>query len=259
MPDAPNEATPVKRADPDPQWFGRRVSYDLRDAAYRASNFRLLKPRTVAGVTNRYWNLGPTLDQGPTPRCVAFSWLTLLGAGPVTNRKNLPDPQFVYDEAQRSDEFSDTPPEGGTSVRAGAEVLRGLGYIGSYVWGESVRQAADFVLQKGPIIAGSVWPDSMFEADAKGFLNVDLGSTFDGAHANGHAYCLAGASLTLKCPDGTKGAFVGQQTWGDWAITKWGKSGIFYLPFSGMEVLRAAGGAEFCMPLETKVKPKVKP
>lgn len=248
---------PGKPADPDPRWFGRRVAYDLRDAAYRASAFPILKPRASAGVTSRYWNLGPTLDQGPTPRCVAFSWLTFLGAGPVTNRKSLPDVQFVYDEAQRSDEFSDTPPEGGTSVRAGANVLRGLGYVPSYLWADSVRQGADWVLQKGPILAGSVWPDSMFDPDPQGFLQVDLGSTFDGAHANGHAYCLVGCSLTKKCPDGTKGAFYIQQTWGEWGLTKWGQTGIALLPFSGAEVLWAAGGMELCLPTELKVKPKL--
>lgn len=228
------------------------MAFDARDAGFRASAAGMLKPRTKVGTTYRYWNPGPTLDQGPTPRCVAFSWLTLLGAGPVTNRSDLPDAQTVYDAAQRADEW-DGEAYDGTSVRAGAKVLQGLGYLTAYLWAYDTRTAADWVIQRGPVLFGTVWPDSMFDPDAAGFLKVDTSGTFDGQHANGHAYCAIGVSLTKRCPDGTKGAFVIQQTWGEWGVKRWGRTGIAYLPFSATDVLLPMGG-EVCMATEVRVK-----
>jgi hypothetical protein len=225
--------------------MGRLPHPDTRDADFPA---RLaLRPRSVAAVASRYWNRGATLDQGPTPRCVAYSWLTLLEAGPVTNRKALPDPAELYRQAQELDEWPGSDYDG-TSVRAGAKALQALGYLSAYLWAFDPGTVADWLLQHGPVVFGTAWPDSMMTPDAKGWLTVKQDGPLDGPHAAGHAYCGVGALLFKRCPDGSKGAVILQNSWG----AGWGLKGTAWLSLVDMGKLLAAGG-ECCMPSEIKV------
>ena len=80
-----------------------------------------------------YWNLW---DQGSEGACVGFGSSAMMG---ITNTRQIRRdtggtttvrfaPRWLYQKAQEIDEWSDTPPGEGTSVRAACDVLRGEGH-----------------------------------------------------------------------------------------------------------------------------------
>ena len=93
-------------------------------------------------------------DQGIEGACVGFSLSRALS---LMNRSRY-DARWLYREAQLIDEYDDTPPEEGTSVNAGCEILQKRGArrydtktgkflpesiysgIGPYVWAKSVDE-----------------------------------------------------------------------------------------------------------------------
>lgn len=77
-------------------------------------------------------------DQGNEGACVGFGESITMS---ILNRKYF-DAWWLYREAQARDEWSDTPPESGTSLSAGFDVLRELGhrYIRAGVAGPPLLQ-----------------------------------------------------------------------------------------------------------------------
>lgn len=92
-------------------------------------------------------------NQGEEGRCVGEAWTR--ASALVEGR--LFDPESLFQRAQAIDEFDDTPPESGTSVRAGGAVAQKEGLhlvrnnivakrpssrwkIGAYFWATSVEQ-----------------------------------------------------------------------------------------------------------------------
>jgi hypothetical protein len=63
-------------------------------------------------------------DQGSEGACVGFG---VSRAMSLLNRRRY-DARWLYRQAQLVDEWTDTPPEEGTSVRAGLDVLRRVGH-----------------------------------------------------------------------------------------------------------------------------------
>ena len=64
-------------------------------------------------------------DQGQEGACVGFS----ISHGSSLHNRVRYQARWLYQKAQEIDEWDDTPPEEGTSVRAGLEVLRTLGHV----------------------------------------------------------------------------------------------------------------------------------
>jgi hypothetical protein len=223
--------------------LGRLASVDLRDHQHPMPLVRRL-----SGVTSRTWNTAPALDQGNTSQCVAFAWTQFLSAGPVTNRRLPFLPAELYREAQNNDEWPGAEPDyEGTSVRAGAKVLQGRGYLSEYVWAFNSATAANWILSRGPVVAGTIWANDMFDVDAKGVVHVG------GDVVGGHAYALIGCNLKARCPDGSTGAMRIQNSWGP----SWGQSGKAWISFKDFDVLMAEDG-ECCTATEVK-QPKVQP
>lgn len=195
--------------------LGRRYAPDPRDRNYR---LRAVAPIVAQPPTRtyRYWYSRFNIDQtGPT--CVANTWAHKLGDSPRTwtlpaldrlVTANYVSPTsgergfrgFLYDEAQAIDEWGDTPPEGGTSVRAGAKVVQRLGLISNYWWAYSVDEVVRAVLEISPVAMGSLWYEGMFVAAGQ-----ELKTT--GPVVGGHAYLLDGVNTTKRR--------VRVQTWGD--------------------------------------------
>lgn len=198
--------------------LGRRHAVDPRD--YPAARYLdLEKPREaeIRGVTTpayRNWYEPWNVDQvGPT--CVANTAYHVLGDGPVTRkaltleaaplRASLPAAAtpstgyvsqnsgqggfrgHAYDLAQTVDEFSDTPPEGGTSFRAMAKVLLASGLIGSYLWVTTADEAALAVLNHGPVALGCDWHEDDFYGVTGGHVMTGTGPV-----VGGHEVCLSG-------------------------------------------------------------------
>ncbi len=63
-------------------------------------------------------------NQGSSEACVGFSWSRAMS---LLNRRRYVAP-WLYEQAQLVDEYPDTPPAGGSSVRAGGDVLRVQGH-----------------------------------------------------------------------------------------------------------------------------------
>lgn len=202
--------------------LGRLPAPDPRDAAYplRAA-LRTTGPRAW-----RYWNIGPWQgDQGGTSQCVAYSLLHWLQAGPVANRRveggPYLDPTYVYQQAQRVDEWpGEEPAYYGTSVRAGAKVLQAEGLIGSYHWGFSLADVVDAVLSTGPVVMGTSWWTGMFWPDSSGLVQPT------GIVEGGHAWMIYGANRLTRTASA-------RNSWG----TDWGRSGRFRVGFETLEAL----------------------
>jgi hypothetical protein len=63
-------------------------------------------------------------DQGAEGSCVGYGSSRMMS---LLNRKRY-DARWLYHEAQLVDEYAETPPEEGTSVRAGMDILRTRGH-----------------------------------------------------------------------------------------------------------------------------------
>lgn len=209
-------------------------------------------------VTYRYWYAYSVhLDQtGDT--CVANAWTHFLTDSPRTHRlwsldraepvwssgwtqdyKSVQSGEqgfrgWLYDKAQAVDEWADTPPEGGTSVRAGAKALASLGAIKSYHWAAGIDDVVTAVLTEGPVVMGTTWWNSMFWPDSKGQLVVDPESGV----AGGHAWVIDGVNTVSK-------QFRMKNSWG----TAWGDKGFATLAYTDFNRLWN-DGAEACIALE---------
>ncbi len=180
--------------------LGRRHAPDDRD-----KRFALQVPQSSRSY--RYWYQGGVwLDQGATSQCVAYAFSHWLEDGPVTQPDLVADKDFalaIYGDAQRVDEW---PGENydGTSVRAGAKVLQGMGLISTYRWAWNLDTALNTLLEQGPLVVGTNWYSDMFSVDE------DRMVTPGGGIAGGHAYVINGINLV--------GGFVRlKNSWGrDW-------------------------------------------
>jgi hypothetical protein len=197
--------------------LGRRAKPDRRDFLVRESPLRV----TASDKTSAYWYMGGAwLDQNGHPHCVGYSWTHWLEDGPVSQDGIVGDAGYadaLYQECQRNDEW---PGENysGTSVRAGAKVLKSRGLIDSYYFAFDVETVKLQVLERGPVVVGTSWYKSMFRPisyDSRTYVcKVDESS----GRAGGHAYVLNGVTLTKEI-DGVRGFFRLKNSWGrDWAF-----------------------------------------
>lgn len=124
------------------------------------------------------WQIGPILDQGPHPWCVAYATKNWLRAAP-TETSDGPDVATIYAEAQKRDMIP--MPHDGTTVRAAFAWMQELGRVGEYVWARSAEDVLRWVLLKGSVVIGVDWFSGMSEPDASGL--VHLTGRFEGGHS----------------------------------------------------------------------------
>lgn len=87
--------------------------------AVRGGHCICLEPHNMLdSQANWHW-----FDQVSEGICVSEGWARCMA---LLNRKRY-QPRPLYDKAQTVDEYDDTPPEEGTSVRAGGDVARTVG------------------------------------------------------------------------------------------------------------------------------------
>lgn len=216
--------------------LGRLWEEDWNDLRFLAS--AVLPVST--DVESRYWDddfwWG---DQGETNQCVGYSHTHWLEDGPVLHERATPpvvNPSLVYHEAQKIDEWPGEDYEG-TSVRAGAKVLRNLGFISEFRWAMTAQEIAVAVLTIGPVVFGSAWTYGMFTPDVDGRIRPT------GGVAGGHAYLLNGY-------DSRTGLFRIKNSWG----RSWGINGHAYIHIDDVERLLQDDG-EACLALEVGFTP----
>lgn len=210
-----------------PRRYGRLHAADDRDKKFQLR--RQASDRKYRyWYDNRWWG-----DQLSTPHCVGFGWAHWLTNVPVVNYL---DPDGIYKMAKFIDEWKGTNYDG-TSVRAGAKLLKRLGLIERYEWCWDLQTLIDTILEKGPVVVGTDWLKGMERPDENGII------TATGPNYGGHCYLLTGVSLHRE-------VFRIKNSWG----REWGDKGHAYISLSDMEKLIKAEG-EVCLAVERLAKP----
>src|SRR4051812_7874153 len=115
-----NESTD-RRLDAVKQFDRRSRSYPIRE---------VLTDRQ-RGLRSYGWECSARLNQGNEGACVGFAWAQELAAAPAEAKVNAKLALRIYEDARKVDEW---PGErySGTSVLAGAKVVKVMGYMEEY-------------------------------------------------------------------------------------------------------------------------------
>lgn len=228
---------------PNGHGLGRRPSPDT--AHLERFRLRAVMSETVATV-ERFLSLPNPIeyrqlyDQGKEGACVGFSCSWMMS---ILNRKRYAA-RRLYLEAQAVDEYDDTPPSEGTSVRAGMDVLRTQGHWRLYAggvrigriaegiaanrWAVTVDEVRTAISQGIPVVFGIDWYDAF---DSPHYLNDGwwIGKQLMwGPIRGGHAICAYGASDERQ-------AIRLINTWGFDYPPVW-------LPYTAVQILLDSGG-----------------
>jgi hypothetical protein len=192
-------------------------------------------------VTQKYWwDSGWWGNQGETSECTAYSWTHWVEDN-ILNEvyfATLAHPLWNVDQFYNKLKLNDGIPGtnyDGSTVRAGAKVLRELGILEEYRWAKDVNEMATVLLTMGPVVCGTTWYNNMFNPDANGLIKVG------GGPAGGHAYVINGVDTVKKL-------FRIKNSWGQ----DWGVKGHAFISFDDFAGLMANGG-DVCVPLAKKV------
>lgn len=176
----------------------------------------------------------PVFDQGNLGSCTANAALGVLSCDPFFHAGRTPFDEALavrlytdetkLDDTQIPGEYppDDTGSTGIWSMRA----LEKWGWIDSYVHTRNLH-AALVLLNKGPISIGVPWYRSMFEVDAKDFIQVDPASGLAGGH-----------QVAIIADDVTQQAVRVRNSWG----TSWGDNGHAWLKWGDLDHLLDSGG-----------------
>jgi len=155
---------------PEERVFDWAPRHDVRSLSFPARTlFRTTEP------VNRTWRapLVP-LDQGREGACVGYGWTHEALSTPVAvDLSRLGQTQWpknpalfaasVYRDAQRIDEWAGEAYEG-TSVNAGAKIMRQRGIIKEWRWAFGVDDVILSIGNLGPVVLGIVWYSGMYTA-----------------------------------------------------------------------------------------------
>lgn len=169
--------------------------------------------------------------------CVGAAFTHELAAKPaVVKNVDIQFAKSLYFEAQRQDGWPGgeypgaSPIYSGTSVLAGAKVVKTLGYVKEYRWAFGLEDLILAVGYKGPAVLGLDWYTDMFDVDGNGYISAS------GQVEGGH--CILCKAVNVK-----KEYFVLHNSWGP----TWGVNGDAKITFDDMNYLLQSGG-EACIP-----------
>ena len=181
----------------------------------------------------RIWKPGELLNQGVEGSCVGHAFKGLLTAEPNQHTGD-PDAHEIYRQAQKRDPWAGKPHEG-TTVLAAAEYLHEIGLLEQYVWARTGYEIIRWISERGPVVLGTMWFESMSEPNELGFVRIQ------GEPVGGHAYLAYGYIAELN-------AVLCRNSWG----ASFGLKGDFYVKFSDLDILLRSYG-EACAAVERPV------
>lgn len=188
-----------------------------------------------------WWDDGWWGDQGNTSECTAYSWThwvedNLLNSDTFSKLAHpLWDMNSFYHKLQLNDGIPGTNYQGST-VRAGAKVLKGMGLLEEYRWAANIDEMVNCLLTIGPMVVGTTWYNDMFNPAEGSYIVHPTGGS-----AGGHAYMINGVSVSKKL-------FRIKNSWG----RSWGDRGHAYISFDDFNKLLLLGG-DACVAIAAKV------
>jgi hypothetical protein len=219
--------------------FGRIFKEDERDKSFPVAN--VISTSSLPNIPKKnWWADGWYGNQGSTSRCVVYSWSHWFEDGPVIEniilgrQKPIFDTGQFYIECQKRDGINEESYEG-TTVRAGAKVLKELGIVKEYRWAFSIDEVIKAVTYLGPMVVGTMWYERMSNPSSKYIM------TPRGNPLGGHAYMINGI-------DNNNELFRIKNSWG----TRWAQHGQAYISFRNFEKLLLDHG-EACIAFQNKI------
>lgn len=203
--------------------LGRRLEHDPRSRAFPAVTMAV-PLRTV--TWHRY---GAVLDQGNVGSCTGNAMAQVLNHKPLRQRGKVlteEDALRLYSAATVLDDFPGVYPgeDTGSSGLAVAKAALQEGLISQYQHAFGLDHGLN-VLMSGPVIVGTNWYDSMFDAGPGGLLHVD------GSIAGGHEWSWIGVDMKNRHA-------ICLNSWG----REWGDRGKFRLTFDDLNRLLREDG-----------------
>ena len=197
--------------------------------------------RIPSPIDRRDWNLGNfipykfciqqeakwdfpcvPLDQENTPHCVGYSMAHFGINLPTFTRYTKQDATDFYYKCKAVDGFPDA--EDGTTIRSAGKVLQDVGAISHYAFAQNIDQIRWWLLNKGPLIVGTIWTEKMMIPDQDGILDIT------GFMLGGHAYLIN---------EWRKDRYIGiKNSWGP----GWGTNGKAYISVADFEKIFTYGG-----------------
>ena len=216
--------------------FGRiKSNLDVRD--YNLRNFipRQILPQVIK---EKKWEYpAEPLDQGTTTHCVGFSMANWGINLPVHTPYNTKDAHTMYYQCKVLD--GEPNKENGSTIRSAAKVLRSLNRIDSFAFAPDLGTIKYWLLNRGPLIVGTVWTESMMlPSPITNMLSIN------GDIVGGHAYVINEWRID---------EYIGiQNSWGP----DWGKNGKAYIAAADFEKLfKYDGEAMAAVELEAMNQP----
>jgi hypothetical protein len=180
--------------------LGRIEAFDERSRAYPVSD---VLRETAMPTTAKAWPMYTWNDQGQEGACVGFAWANEVNAVPERHGLANEYARRIYWAAQKIDWWPggaypdrkpDEPYYEGTSVLAGAQVIRGLGYMQEFRWAFSLEEACAAIVQEGPVVFGMPWHFSMYSPGEQHEVKPD-GRIVGGHAILGRGFYPAGARV----------------------------------------------------------------
>ena len=162
------------------------------------------------------------LDQENTAHCVGFSMAHFGINLPTFTQYTKQDAHDFYYRCKEVDGYPGQ--EDGTTIRSAAKVLQDVGAINHYAFARDIESIRWWLLNKGPLIVGTIWTEKMMQPDADGKLDIT------GYILGGHAYLIN---------EWRKEGIIGiKNSWGP----NWGINGKAYMTVDDFKSLFYYGG-----------------